>query len=67
MSLLVIGYQIVIFLIVYMSRGNVFVTGAAIVWTLTHIFVPWLMAIQLFIVACGFIAGRGKKMEDEGR
>ena len=46
MSLLVIGYQIVIFLIVYISRGNAFVTGAAVVWTLTHIFVPWLMAIQ---------------------
>lgn len=61
MSLLVIGYQIVIFLIVYMSRGNAFVTGAAVVWTLTHIFVPWLMILQLFVIYLGYSAGKDRR------
>lgn len=61
MSLLVIGYQIVIFLIVYMSRGNAFVTGAAVVWTLTHIFAPWLMILQLFVIYLGYSAGKDRR------
>ncbi len=56
-------YQIVIFSIIVAAsvikgeRGCKIASIVAVVWTLFHIIMPWLMAIQLLTVYMGFVVG----------
>jgi hypothetical protein len=37
----------------------------AVIWTLTHIFAPWLMAIQFVTIGISYLLGRSISSESE--
>jgi hypothetical protein len=58
----IIGYQIVIALIIiiasFFGRSALgIVVFLAIIWTVTHVFVPWLMAIQFMTIGVSSLIG----------
>ena len=66
--MMILAYQLVIFLIIVLSRANHFVIGCCIAWTVFHIIVPWLMLLQLFTIFIGWIVGsaiRGLTNKDD--
>lgn len=66
MGLGVFGYQIVIFLIIYLSaKGGRKLRNKAIlilsIWTLTHVFVPWLAILQFITIFLAFFFSKPKE------
>ena len=56
--MIILVYQAVLFLIELDTGGSYVVTLVLGVWTLTHIFMPWLMALQFVTIGLGFCIGR---------
>jgi len=61
--MVVLFYQVVIFGIVIISAfgGRKALNRTAVVlclWTLTHVFMPWLLAVQFVTIAVAFSVGR---------
>lgn len=70
MGLGVFGYQLGIFLIIYLSaRGGRKLRNKAIlycsIWTLTHIFVPWLAILQFGTIFLAYIFSSKKELTED--
>lgn len=64
-SIAVIVYQIIIFLIITGSRAGgrgavIVITILACAWTMTHVFFPPLMFVQFGTIAVAFIVAMAK-------
>lgn len=60
----ILGYQVTIaFIIIIASlfgkKSFYIAVGGAIIWTLTHVFMPWLMIVQFFTIFIAYSIGRG--------
>ena len=64
MGVMVLVYQTVIFLLEVVFKGDRRITLLLGVWTLTHVFMPWLMILQFFVIAFGFVVGRSRQSKD---
>ena len=65
--MMVLLYQLLIFLIIVLSRANMVVVAGCIIWTTTHVIMPWLMILQFITIAVGWFIGAalsGFKNED---
>ena len=57
--MMILIYQVVIFLIVFLSGGNKFITGLACLWTFTHVFWLPLAILQFTVIGVAYFLGRG--------
>ena len=62
-SLAVVIYQIIIFAIVYLSKGDITITILAYLWTATHVFYPPLMMLQGVTITVALFMGRAADNE----
>lgn len=65
--IMVLIYQIIIFSIVVAVKGNRLVLGVLCLWTMTHVFMPWLMILQLMTIMAGVHFGKRFRQNSAGR
>ena len=70
MSVAVLGYQIVIFIIIVAAASSgrkalYIAMFIASIWTATHIFVPWLMILQFCTIGFAFLIGLGMSKAEQ--